>query len=186
MSGLQNATPEDGTPGEHLNWWQASNVKLISDFLNSSKRDSEGMVLCDAPGLGKTLSVVASVVSTDDVHESKNLVIVFAGKGIVAQWGEQIRHHFDRQVLEVFCADSEASKHPGASILSSRTDGTNGGAYVEERANARLPKCATARFEPQTSRLLAVGLTIWPRRGQPGHAPKLQHVGSGKGDAVAV
>ena len=87
--GLRNAKPEDrkAPAAEKLNWWQASNVKLIIDFIEDTKRVSEGMVLCDAPGLGKTLSVLAAIVRSNDTNQSKNLVVVFASKGIVAQWG---------------------------------------------------------------------------------------------------
>ena len=56
----RNASAENGS-GDALNWWQAANVRKLSDFLESGAKDSQGKVLCDAPGLGKTLSVLATI-----------------------------------------------------------------------------------------------------------------------------
>ena len=36
-------------------------MRKLSDFLESGAKDSQGKVLCDAPGLGKTLSVLATI-----------------------------------------------------------------------------------------------------------------------------
>ena len=144
VSGLINTKPEDpkAPAGEQLNWWQASNVHKIGKFLRATEKErhSEGMMLCDAPGLGKTLSVLASVAST--MQHDDRLVIIFAGKGIIDNvWVEQISRHFDPVVsgLEVFCADSEKSKHEFAKPISTRVAGAVGGVYVDERPTARLP-----------------------------------------------
>jgi hypothetical protein len=166
VPGLMNAHAEDGS-GD-LNWWQAANVRSICDFLESEEKESDGLVLCDAPGLGKTLSVLAAIVRSEEKADDDEkgdiailtrcramlltfggasrplpgkLVIVFAGKGIVAQWAAQIMHHFepDESGLQVFCADSERAKYKGASLLSTRAAGERGGVYVDERPTGKLP-----------------------------------------------
>ena len=137
-----NTKPEDSKApaGDQLNWWQASNVHLLSSFLEKpmSNRTSEGIVLCDAPGLGKTVSVLATAVSTMD---TEGLVIIFAGKGIIDNvWVEQIGRHFDsEETFSVYCADSEKSKHEFAQALSTREAGAKGGVYVDQRSAGRLP-----------------------------------------------
>ena len=153
--GLTNTKPEDpkAPAGEQLNWWQASNQKKLGEFLKAlpKERQSEGILLCDAPGLGKTLSVLSTIVSTlekpdDDCDQlrtpKQGLVIIFAGKGIINNvWVAQIHRHFDPAVsgTDIFCADSQNSKHELASPLSSRPNDAHGGVYVEERATAWLP-----------------------------------------------
>ena len=160
VAGLQNCKPEDPTApaGEHLNWWQASNVHKIGAFLKAppKQRQSEGLLLCDAPGLGKTLSVLSAVASTIEKDEDdgdvqarhKSVVIIFAAKSIINPvWVEQIHKHFDPEVtgLDVYCADSESAKHEFATPLSSRPAGARGGVYVDERATGRLPDKSVLR-----------------------------------------
>jgi hypothetical protein len=97
-------------------------------------------LLCDAPGLGKTLSALSAIASTKD--QDQRLAIIFAGKGIVDNvWVEQIHRHFEPRLtgLVIFCADSENAKHEFAQPLSTRAAGTTGGVYVDERPTARLP-----------------------------------------------
>ena len=146
--GLKNAHPEDEEDGSddapQLNWWQAANIRLLSDFLERDEdaRQSDGIILCDAPGLGKTLSVLATVVNTKvQVADDKRLVIVFAGRGIIPQWAEQVSRHLDAQTsgMPVYCADAERLKHAEATPLSERPPGERGGCYVDERPTARLP-----------------------------------------------
>eukprot|EP00966_Prymnesium_polylepis_P235616 5449421-Prymnesium_polylepis.1 len=84
-------------------------------------RRADGMLLCDAPGLGKTLSVLAAIAST--MQQDKKPAIIFAGKGIIDNvWVSQISRHFDSHVtgLEIFCADSESAKHQLAQPLNTR------------------------------------------------------------------
>jgi hypothetical protein len=80
--------------------WQASNVRALVAFLQSNFRRrhnhmtpprTEGYVLCDAPGGGKTVSVLATVVRT--IAQS-SVVLIFAPKVIVSQWSTQIARHF--------------------------------------------------------------------------------------------
>ena len=116
--GLQGASAEDGS-GDQLNWWQMSSVQRICEFLNTGaqQRQSEGIVLADAPGLGKTLTVLSVIaLSIEDAHvkeeevkeemaspsrpaaappAAKTLTVIFAGKDIVPQWAEQVGRHFD-------------------------------------------------------------------------------------------
>lgn len=158
FAGLMNAEAEDGS-GEPLNWWQASNVHQLCAFLaNTQQRRSEGMVLCDAPGLGKTLTVLSTIAcsktdscppqaaspSSSAAAHKKKLVIIFAGKGIVAQWAEQCARHIDPELtgLRIFCADAERSKFSDAVPLSTRAEGAKGGVYVDERPSAKLPEQA--------------------------------------------
>ena len=91
-AGLRNAWAEAAddtnpvkqeTPTAMLNWWQAANVRSICDFLSKPQQDSEGLVMCDAPGLGKTLSVMAAIRCS--MKDDNKLAVIFAGKGIVAQ-----------------------------------------------------------------------------------------------------
>lgn len=150
VPGLINSKPEDdkAPAAELLNWWQAANVHLLTEFLKapSQERKSDGMLLCDAPGLGKTLSVLSTIAST--AMDDDKLVIIFAGKGIINDvWIAQIARHFDPKVsgLEIFCADSEHSKHDAASPISTRAPGSQGGVYVDERPTGRLPDNDTLR-----------------------------------------
>ena len=81
-----------------------------------------GLVLCDAPGLGKTLSVLATIVHSQAQSTADDkLVIIFAdNRGLVAQWVSQIDAHFEPEAsgLQVFCDPKQthfyASAHHGA------------------------------------------------------------------------
>ena len=148
VPGLQNARDEDEDDddeapevrGEGLNWWQASNVQRIREFMKGSDHDSDGMVLCDAPGIGKTLSVLSTVAVTLEESEGR-AVLIFAGKGIVPQWASQVLKHFEPEDsgLQVYCADSELWKFAGSTPLSERAEGAEGGVFVDDRPSALLP-----------------------------------------------
>ena len=138
VPGLTNASAEDGS-NDSLNWWQAANVEKLCEFLASKDKKSEGMVLCDAPGLGKTLSVLATIVQS---RIDGQLVIIFAGKGIVAQWAEQVNRHFPS--VPIFCPDKEQHKFASASVLLER-EASAGGVYVDERPSSRLPELDVLR-----------------------------------------
>ena len=142
----ENAEPEEEDSDDQLNWWQATNVHLISGFIDqdADARESDGMILCDAPGLGKTLSVLATVVNTKRAQAAndKRVVVVFAGRGIVAQWATQVVRHFDADVtnMPVYCAEALRLKYPYAIPISEREPGSKGGVYVDERPTANLPE----------------------------------------------
>ena len=137
VPGLAAASAEDGST-DALNWWQATNVHRLCSFIANEKSEkSEGLVLCDAPGLGKTLSVLASCVAMQSKAQgNEKLVMIFAGKGIVVQWSEQVRRHFPS--LQIFCAEKEVHKYEGASAFTER-EASRGGVYVDERPSGRLP-----------------------------------------------
>jgi SNF2 family DNA or RNA helicase len=139
VPGLANASAEDAS-GDHLNWWQASNVQRLLEFMADENPNSEGMVLCDAPGLGKTLSVLATIERARATDPGHQLVVVFAGKGIVAQWAKQAVHHFP--ATNVFCAEKQAHKYAEASatVLADRERTSPGDVYVEDRPSGRLPE----------------------------------------------
>ena len=143
VPGLAAAAAEDGS-ADALNWWQATNVhRLCSFILNEKSEKSEGLVLCDAPGLGKTLSVLASCVAVQaKVQGNEKTVIIFAGKGIVVQWSEQVRRHFPS--MQIFCAETEVHKYEGASAFTER-EASRGGVYVDERPSGRLPELDVLR-----------------------------------------
>lgn len=81
VPGLRNTKPEDPeAPADKcLNWWQASNVHILGKFLRATdkERQSEGMLLCDAPGLGKTLFALSAIVSMSPAGPAEYLCIVF-------------------------------------------------------------------------------------------------------------
>ena len=157
--------------------WQASNVRKLVAFLQGFHRRiagkqlplTEGFVLCDAPGGGKTVSVLATVVRTMPTRPTDPLLarrhvgvcIIFAPKVIVPQWADQISRHFDASVsgLRLYCDSSEMHLYDDRLVtpltraeLERRTpfkvddedyvsDNTvvTGGVYIEQRPSADLP-----------------------------------------------
>lgn len=157
--------------------WQASNVRKLVAFLQNRfsariagevdlESYSEGMVLCDAPGGGKTVSVLSTIVRTMRPRvysgeragrtQSGHVCIVFAPKVIVPQWASQIVHHFHADVsgLHLFADAKQLHLYEGlelaplseAEIASRlRRDQESsvakacGGVYVEQRPSAALP-----------------------------------------------
>lgn len=126
--------------------WQASNVQRLSNFLGTKDfTTTEGFALCDAPGGGKTLSVLATIVRTiPSVSANKSLVLIFAPNVIVPQWASQITKHFDPDVsgMRIYCDSKQCHIFaPGDHVhdLSTRPCGARGGVYVEPRPTATLP-----------------------------------------------
>ena len=147
--------------------WQASNARLISRAMyrcsNGKTRDraglhgseSEGIVLCDAPGGGKTVSVLAAIARSMPAAGpcERRAVLVFAPKVIVPQWAAQIARHFDPGVsgLAIYCADKELHHYEesGAQRLSTWT---GGGVYVEQRpSGAHTTSSPTPSWPHDTS-----------------------------------
>jgi len=151
--------------------FQASNVRILTEQLLGGGASS-GMVLCDPPGAGKTLTVLATIVRTMPAprppaeRRGKSQVLIFAPSTIVAQWANQILLHFDTAVvpeLRTYCADNDllgyasAATKPsegsdGASAeakrvqpLSERPAGSGGGVYVERRSAAVFPPLEVLR-----------------------------------------
>lgn len=136
LPGLQKAYQEDDASKPGLNWWQDSNGQIIAEKCLGK---GISMVLCDAPGLGKTLSVLAGIVHA----RSDKISVIFApGDMMVQQWTTHIIKHFEPTAsgLKVYCSmGSELAKIPGVSDLSERTEGLTGGVFIESRPTAKLP-----------------------------------------------
>ena len=150
--------------------WQAFNVHFLVGFLRQrfhqriagkSLPTTEGFVLCDAPGGGKTVSVLATIARTIPARSGpwvprESTCIVFAPKVIVPQWADQIARHFRADVsgLRLYCAASELHLYDADAVsplLLARTVGgglarddkvaahRRGGVYIEQRPTAELP-----------------------------------------------
>lgn len=126
----------------------------------SRKPTTEGFVLCDAPGGGKTVSVLAAVARTMPApvvyphdpqypgapvseRQLRRTVFIFAPKVIVPQWATQIAKHFDAGTsgLRLWCDDKQVHLYDDKEVhpLASRADDEYGGVFMEQRPSAKLP-----------------------------------------------
>ena len=125
--------------------WQAANVRRLTTLISEDgkkRHDTEGFVLCDAPGGGKTVSALATIARTAKPGAFRSTALVFAPKVIVPQWAAQIALHFEADVsgFELYCDDRQTHLY-GTSVhpLTDRAAGSRGGVFLEQRPAANLP-----------------------------------------------